>query len=147
MSSRQERNCKGTPPLLLLTASSPFTVASVLLFLYILTMFPCFEQQCVEILTNIVGLVSLDSWHIKYSSRSKLLVGVCFTTIQSSMSKQHFQIPNRLFPPSLAMGRPGLQIRKPGPYPAQTIVSPTRTRPDPKKPGPPKQPKLFKSKG
>ena len=44
---------------------------------------------------------------------------------------------------SLAMGRPGPQILKPGPSPAQTIAGPTRTRPDPKKPGPPKQPKLF----
>ena len=47
---------------------------------------------------------------------------------------------------SLAMGRPGLQILKPGPNPAQTMVGPTRTRPDPEKPEPPKQPKLFMSR-
>ena len=58
-------------------------------------MFPCFERQCVEILANIVGLVSLDSWHIKDSSRS---VGICFTIIHSPMGERHFQIPNQTLP-------------------------------------------------
>jgi len=61
------------------------------------------------------------------------------------LAYRYWPLSLRVVPqPSLAMGRPGLQNLKPGPYPAQTMVGPTRTRPDPKKPGPPKQPKLFK---
>ena len=43
---------------------------------------------------------------------------------------------------SLAMGRPRLQILKPGTNLAQTMAGPTRTQPNPKKPRQPKQPKL-----
>ena len=45
------------------------------------------------------------------------------------------------------MGRPGLQILKPGPYPAQTMVGPTQTRPDPKKPGPAQLAQIIQEQG